>query len=183
MSQKISKHSKSFAWLFSIAFIGAFAALLIAKQFGYGGLSNPAKNEYEVVTYSPQVRAAADEQPPVAVDTSNWKDYQDERYGLKFKYAPGWSVRSITNKDGYYVIEIDPGARYDNFRVYISEDDFFALSGVPTTKTEVGGKEAVNLEGAVLGVKDNATYFTFDMGVSLSLKPYFQAMIGTVKFE
>lgn len=182
MTHKTSKHTKSFAWLFGIALFGAVFALIVTWQLSYPQdyLQN---SDYSVVTYPTQADATKPQpEPEVQIDTSFWEEYYDVSYGLKFKYDPEWKVRSIKNKDGYYVIEIDPGARYDNFRVYISKDDYFALSGVPTSKTQVGGKEALNLDGQVLGVKDNATYFTFDMGASLSLKPFFQAMVKTVEF-
>ena len=181
MGTKISKHSKSFAWLFAIAFFGAPAALLTAWQYKYPSSQYADNGEYSVVTYSSQ--AQADSEPKVVVDTSVWVEYENETYGLTFKHDPDWKIRSVKDQNGYYVIVIDPGVKYDNFRVYISKDDYFALSGVPTSKTQVGGKEAINLDGSVLGVQDNATYFTFDMGASLSLKPYFQAMIGTVEFR
>lgn len=182
MPQKISKHSKSFAWLFGIAFFGAFLSLWINGQ-----LENPAstlspQDGYQVITYN-QTQKSRDREQQTAVDTSNWREYTNEKYGLTFKYNPEWQIRSINNRDGFYVIEIDPGLRYDNFRVFISQDDYFALSGVPVQKTRVAGREALNLDGEVLGIKDNATYFTFDMGASLSLKPYFQAMVETVEFR
>src|SRR3989344_170543 len=180
MDQKISKHSKSFVWLFGTAFLGTVLALLVMRNFEYPSyFANNDEGGYQTVTYSPKAKGAADSEPTVIVDTSDWLQYSNLKYGLNFKYSPQWRIRSVENKDGYYVIEIDPGARYDNFRIYISQDDYFALSGVPTTQTEVGGKKAISLEGAILGIKDNATYYTFDMGASLSLKPYFKALIDT----
>ena len=178
MKKKFNNHSKSFAALFSIALFGAVFAVLSAQRLGMEKKSSPA---YEVIDY-PQP-AAEDSAPLSSVDTSAWKTYTNEKYGLSFKYDPAWKIRSISNKDGYYIIEVDPGTRYDNFRIYISQDDYFALSGVPTEQGEVGGKKALSLQGSVLGVKDNATYFTFDMGSSLSLKPYFESLIQTVEFE
>ena len=47
--------------------------------------------------------------PEIVVDTSDWVDYYNEKYSLAFKHDPDWKVRSLTNRDGYYVIEIDPG--------------------------------------------------------------------------
>ncbi len=179
MNKKISSHSKSFAALFSIAVLGGIFAVLSAHKVG--APQNPKPADYEIISYSPPTTSPTD--MPQAVDTTGWKTYKNEKFGLSFKYDPAWKIRSVGNKDGYYVIEVDPGARFDNFRIYISADDYFALSGVPTEQGEVGGKAAVSLEGSVLGVKDNATYFTFDLGSSLSLKPYFQALLSTVKFE
>lgn len=180
--EKISKHSKSFAWLFGIAFVGAFLALWASGQFESPAANFFSRDGYQVISYQPR-GISSDAQSKTVVDTSDWQEYSNKKYGLKFKYDPEWQIRSINNRDGFYVIEIDPGLRYDNFRVFISEDDYFALSGVPVQKTLVAGKEALNLDGAVLGIKDNATYFTFDMGASLSLKPYFQAMVETVEFK
>ena len=182
MTKKISKHSKSFAWLFGIAFFGTFLALWITGQLKNPASNSSSQDDYQVITYKPRGESF-DTQNKAVVDTSGWQEYSNEKYGLKFKYDPEWQIRSLSNKDGYYVIEIDPGLKYDNFRVYISKDDYFALSGVPVQKTQIAGKEALNLDGAVLGIKDNATYFTFDMGASLSLKPYFQAMAETIRFE
>ena len=179
MNKKLSGHSKSFAALFGIAVLGGIFAVLSARQVG--APQKPKQADYEIISYSPSTQNPSEPLQPV--DTSGWKVYKDNKFGLSFKYDPAWKIRSIANKDGYYVIEVDPGPRFDNFRIYISADDYFALSGVPTEQSEVGGKSAVSLEGSVLGVKDNATYFTFDLGSSLSLKPYFQALLSTVKFE
>lgn len=179
MTNKISTQSKSFAVLFGIAFFGAIFALLASWRIQKP--ANPAKNpNYETLTYASKAQAS---EPEIIVDTSQWPEYRNSTYGLKFKHDPKWKVGSVKKKEGYLVIEIDPGPRFDNFKVYISSDDYFALSGVPTKKTQIGGKEAWDLDGQVLGIKDNATYFTFDMGASLSLKPYFQAMVKTVNFE
>lgn len=182
MTGKISKHSKSFAWLFGIAFFGTFLALWLSGQLESPVTNLSSQAGYQVITYKPRGESS-DAQNKTAVDTSNWREYSNEKYGLKFKYNPEWQIRSINNRDGFYVIEIDPGLRYDNFRVFISQDDYFALSGVPAQKTLIAGRQALNLDGEVLGIKDNATYFTFDMGASLSLKPYFQAMVETVEFR
>ena len=138
---------------------------------------------YEIINYPAKNSAQNTQTPEIVVDTSDWVDYYNEKYSLAFKHDPDWKVRSLTNRDGYYVIEIDPGVKYDNFRIYISADDYFALSGVPLQKSILAGKEALDLEGQVLGVMDNSTYFTFELGASLSLKPHFQALLKTVEFR
>lgn len=180
MTEKIFPYSKSFTWLFAIVFFGSLFALLISREMRLNP-NPPSQNSYQILTYpNPASKPAANITP---VDTSQWQEYYNEKYGLAFKHDPTWKIKSVNNKNGYYVIEIDPGKRYDNFRIYISKDDYFALANVPVTKTQVGGREALNLDGAVLGVMDKATYFTFDMGASLSLKPYFQALVDTVEFR
>ncbi|MBI3231665.1 MAG: hypothetical protein HYZ51_01125 [Candidatus Doudnabacteria bacterium] len=182
MKNKISIHSKSFAVLFAIAFLGAIFTHLTSRQIRRP--PNPANDQdYQTVAYAPKAQANSAAEPETIIDTADWPKYTNKKYGLTFKHDAKWKVRSIKSKDGFYIIEVDPGARYDNFRVYISKDDYFALSGVPAEKTKIAGKEAWDLEGQVLGIKDDHTYFTFDMGSSLSLKPYFQAMLKTISFE
>ena len=180
---EITKHSKSFVLLFGIAFVGAFLAFFVSSKNRNSNPQEADSEGYRVITYSPKASAQSDE-PQITVDTSTWETYTNAEHGLSFKHDPDWNIRSVAkNQDGYYEIIIDPGLKYDNFRVYISPDDYYAMSGVPTTRNQIGGAEAINLDGAVLGVKHNSTYYTFDLGASLSLKPYFTALIDTVEFR
>ncbi len=181
MKRKNSAQSTSFVILFSIAVIGTFFAYSLNRD-------NVQKKQSPIVESGPigselfEIQEPKYTDPIPTVDTSDWKTYKNEKYGLEFKYKPDWKVGTIKNKDGYYVIQIDPGVRYSNIQVYISENDFYALNGLPAQKTQIAGKEALNLDGMVLGIKDNANYFTFDLGVSLTLKPLFEAITSTIKF-
>ncbi len=177
MKNNITSQSKSFFILFGLAFLGTFASWLAYKDYAYKP-SRPDK--VQATTKSNERRVV--EETKITIDTSDWKSYTNQDYGFEFKYKPDWKIGTIKNKEGYYVIQIDPGVRYSNIHVYISKDDFYAMNGLPAQKTEIAGKEALNLDGMVLGIKDNANYFTFDLGVSLTLKPLFEAMTNTIKF-
>lgn len=39
-------------------------------------------------------------------DTSNWKTYRNEKYGLEFKYPPEWVIKDTSQGAGYAVYEL-----------------------------------------------------------------------------
>jgi hypothetical protein len=180
MKKHLSLESRSFIILFTIAVFGVFASWFMYKDY-----SKPTSLFETVKTPAlpiPQAIKKPQSEPTITIDTADWKTYTNTEYKFEFKYKPEWKIKSINNQNGYYVVEIDPGAKYSNIHIYISQDDYYALSDLPAEKTQVAGKEALSLDGMVLGVKDNANYFTFDLGVSLTLKPLFEAMVNSVKF-
>ena len=181
MKRKNSAQSSSFIILFSIAIIGTFFAYHFSQNYLKTEQSPIVKTKNTTPKFT-ENQTETDVETKPQIDTSNWKTYKNKKYGLEFKYKPDWKVGAIKNKEGYYVIQIDPGVKYSNIQVYISKNDYYALTGLPAQKTQIAGKEALSLDGMVLGIKDNANYFTFDLGVSLTLKPLFEAMTNTVKF-
>jgi hypothetical protein len=178
MKKHLSLESRSFLILFTIAVFGVFASWLAYNNYPTSTPPSSANVKPNTAVNKPTPAP----EPKLLVDTADWKTYTNTEYKFEFKYKPEWKIKSINNQNGYYVVEIDPGAKYSNIHIYISQDDYYALSDLPAEKTQVAGKEALSLDGMVLGVKDNANYFTFDLGVSLTLKPLFEAMVNSVKF-
>ncbi len=179
----VSSQSKSFIVLFCVAVLGTYLAMLYSDKTDKRELEqlNALNNMRQ-----PDVKAAekpTKQVPEVTVDTANWKQYQDPKYNFSFKINPAWKVSAKQQKDGTYVLEVDPGAKYYNMKVYITSTGFFALEGLPTQETTIANQPAVAVQDLLYGVKRDNTYFTFDLGSSLSLRPQFKAMVHSLQFE
>lgn len=181
MTQNSNTITKSFFWLLTIAVLGSFTVLYLDFK-NVKTINNPENIYYD----NAQMDSNTINQPTISkdpnIDTSNWNEYKNALYKFSFKHDPVWKVRQKENNE-YNILEIDPGIKYDNFKIYISKTGYFALSNVPVQTSELAGKTAIDLDGQVLGIENDSKYFTFDLGSSISLKPYFQAMLKTVKFE
>jgi hypothetical protein len=181
--QKISKQTFSFILLFSLAVLGSYLCLMLWSDLDnmpdYG-----FQDTYGVASNNTQATPATQTQQSVIpkVDTSTWKTYTDKNSGLSFKYKPTWKVLAPATKNGYTVIQIDPGSKFFNIKVYISPKDYYVMTGLPTKPEIIGGQPALNVNDALYGIKDNGEYFTFDVGYSMSLLPDFNALVHSVAF-
>lgn len=115
-------------------------------------------------------------------DHSNWPGFQSAVLGLKFNHPPEWKLVAPKKEGDFTVIELDPGKKYFNIKIYASEKQYYVMDGLPFSETLIGGKEAKNVSDFLYGVKANGYYFTFDLGRSLSLAPNFHALLESVKF-
>jgi hypothetical protein len=57
------------------------------------------------------------------------------------------------------------------------------MDGLPTTTETIGGQTALNANNALYGLQANNLYYTFDIGLSMSLLPDFNALVHSVKFH
>lgn len=180
--QKFSPQTTSFIFLSSLALFGGFLVILISSQV----LKNEVyyvqdPNYQENSNYSPIPTASASEEL-VLPDTRNWEDHRYNVYGISFKTPKGWKVALPKKQGNFFVGEIDPGAKFENIRIYISEKDYFVMQDLPTKNDTVGGQPALNVSDLLYGVWANNFYFTFDIGRSVSLKPEFNAIVKSVEF-
>ncbi len=178
--QKIPAQTKSFIILFAIALVGTYASVKLSHKSFSGDDSG-----YSVIKYPPENAGQPEEpdQVETIVDTSNWKDYSNSTYGIKFKIAPAWSVKSSPDQYGYKTLTVDPGAKYNNFVIYISDGGYFALDGLPSSTETIAGSSAINIKDMLFGVQNGKYYYTFDIGAALDLKPQFDAMVHSISFQ
>jgi hypothetical protein len=183
-SNKFSPQTKSFIVLLALAVFGTYVCLSLWSD------ANPSLVDYYRPITSLQQTNAADQNTATLmenkvsnVDTSSWKTYQDKTVNLSFKYHPDWTVKPLKEKDGYQILEIDPGKKFYNIKIYISPSGYYALSGLPTKNDTIGGQTALNVNNMLYGVNTNGLYYTFDVGISLSLTPNFNALVHSVKFQ
>ena len=176
---KISIESKSFIILFLIALFGTVFCLNLSLN-----LLGP------VASYTATYRQASAiaRQAPVAqaappVDPTGWKTYTNTKYGFSFLYNPDWKVLPSTMQAGYEVFQVDPGKKYYNIKIYISTLGYYVMGGLPLQNDTIGGQPAMEINGLLYGVKDGNYYYTFDVGLSTSLKPNFDALVYSVKFN
>ena len=178
---KFSNQTKSFIVLFSLAVVGTYMCAMLwpdLASFSYKSYS------YQATPTLQNSIAPVPQKPAIPkVDTSLWKDYSNKDYGFSFKYKPDWKIKTLTSIKNFKIIEIDPGAKYYNIKIYISPKEFYVMDGLPTKTEIIAGKEALNVSDILYGIKTDTNYFTFDIGLSLSLMSDFMALVHSVKFE
>ncbi len=179
---KISPQTKSFIFLFGLAIVGTYLCVMLwpdMASFTYKSYSyraTPAPNNIN--------NELAAEPPPLpAVDTSSWKDYTNAEFGFSFKYNPDWKIKTIQQKKDFNVLEIDPGPKYYNIKVYVSPKEFYVMDGLPAKDEIIDGRTAFNVSNLLYGIKTEKYYYTFDVGLSTSLAPNFSALVHSVKFQ
>ncbi len=181
MKQKLSSQTSSFIILTTMAFVGGLFVIFSSQSmknhtipYGSESTNNGAPN--------PVSTAYAAEATPVP-DISDWQTQNLEDYTLSFKTPKTWKVKPLKTADGYKVVEIDPGKKFFNIKIYISENSYYVMEGLPAVTTTITGKPALNVSNLLYGLNQNGTYFTFDLGPSLSLIPEFNAMVKSVVFK
>jgi hypothetical protein len=182
MLKNISAPSKSFLILFLIALFGTFFCLNLWLNAGTDLVyqDQPASHDYTKVkkTLSPEQKM---EKP--SVDTSGWQTYTNKNYGFSFLYQPDWKVLSAKKQGDFVLIQIDPGKKYYNFKIYINTKEFYGLTSIPMQNSSVDGVQGITANGLLFGVKNGQYFYTFDIGSSTTLQPEFQAMVESVKFQ
>ncbi|HVY67488.1 MAG TPA: hypothetical protein VHA30_01145 [Patescibacteria group bacterium] len=185
---KISFHTKTFLALFGLAFLGTFLCVSLWSDLYYHRYDLFSDMSYSQYVHSmPGQSSHTDNSvpppPPASVDLSAWKTYNDKQLGLSFKYNPDWKVKPAVQKDGYDVIEVDPGKQYYNFKIYVSDKDYYIMGGLPYVTEQIAGQPAMNVNNMLFGIKNGGTYYTFDVGLSTTLSPYFDALVHSVQFQ
>lgn len=183
---KISNPTKSFIILFLIAVFGTFLSLNLQENlYSYREQQNYNFFNKEEETFDKKVASSQEISVPEipSVDTSKWKTYTDPSFNFSFKYKPEWKVLPVVKKSGYNILQIDPGAKYFNIKIYISPEDYYVMGGLPYQVEKISGQEAMNVSNLLFGTKFNNNFFTFDIGLSTSLKPEFVAMVRSVTFN
>jgi hypothetical protein len=188
MKGKMSPQSKSFLVLLILILVGSYLCLTMWWLY----LSQPTQNHswplggnFQMTSYRPNQNQTVKSQTAAApaVDTSGWKTYTDSTYHFSFKYQPDWKILAPQKKNGYIVLQVDPGAKYYNFNIYISPDSFYIMDGLPYNTETIGGEQAYDVVNSLFGIKFNNTYYTFDVGQSFKLLPQFDALVHTVNFN
>lgn len=186
MLKNISPQSKSFTVLFALAITGTYLSVIISnnsglKQNSYGtGYSEINYNE-RAGSSSPAPDAGVPDK--MTEDTSGWKTYASQDLKLSFKYSPAWEIKKAEKKGDFQIIDVDPGKKFYNIKIYVSPKGYFSIAGLPTVSEQIAGTQAFNSKNMLYGLEFRGLYYTFDIGYSLSLKPDFMAMVHSVKFE
>lgn len=181
----MSAQTKSFIILFGIALVGTYICLAILAKIGVRGKSilPDGYNLFQYNQAAKQVTAVSDNPDMVTTDLSSWKTFTSAEYGFSFKYNPAWKILAPVKKGDYTIFQIDPGKKYYNIKIYVSSKDYYAMGGLPIKEEIIGGAPAQNVDNLLYGIRANNLYYTFDIGVSLSLKPDFVAMVHSVMFQ
>ncbi len=177
---KFSTQTKSFIVLFGLAVIGTYLCTMLWPDIAS---FNFKSYTYRFAPIPQNLDKPIDQAVAIPlVDTSTWKDYSNPDLGLSFKYKPDWKIKDVITKKDFKIIEIDPGAKFYNIKIYVSPKEFYVMDGLPTKTETIAGKEALNVNNILYGIKSGTSYYTFDIGLSLSLTPDFNAMVHSVQF-
>lgn len=186
MQKKLSPQSKSFIIFLSLAVIGVYLCLMLwwgsQPLSPYPGTTHVPPGAKHSSAVLNQASAASQISAAPAVDTSNWKTYANKTYGFSFQYKPGWQVKPSTKKAGFEIVQVDPGAKLYNIKIYISPSQFYGMDALPAKTATINNVDALDVNDALYGIKYNGNYFTFDVGLSMSLVPEFNALVHSVKF-
>jgi hypothetical protein len=189
--EKISIQSKSFIILFFIALVGTFLATNFYVDFQKTQSSSFYQHAGNIISYSPPakhqtnsnlIETAQAEEPAPLVDTLAWKTYSNSEFKLQFKYPEDWQIKNGKAIAGFKVIEIDPGAKFFNIKIYISPKNFYGIDGLPASVETINNNAFINTRDLLYAVKTDSFSYTFDVGQSLSLKPKFKTLVHTVQF-
>lgn len=184
--KNFSPQAKSFMILFAIAVVGTYLTVMVSEhalQLGqnyYGGQGfyyrqSPGSVKSATERYLPDFKP---------VDTSSWKTYTDKSYPFSFMYDPGWKVLPGKKQKGFYVLQLDPGPKFYNIKIYVNDSGFYyAMDGLPYLETDINGAKFFNLSNLLYVIKMGPYYYTFDDGLSANkLIDDFNALVRTVKF-
>ncbi len=180
-----SPQTKSFIILLACAVVGTYLSFWVAAN--YQNTIKYPSSEYKAISYNESnlnlINQTLAAEPEPVVDTSAWKRFEQKTFGFSFLYNPDWKIGEIKKQNGYDVLEIDPGVRYYNIKIYISPSDFYVMGGLPDKEVQIAGQNALDVADLLYGLKANGYYYTFDNGQSVSLKPQFKALVSSLKFE
>lgn len=183
--RKVSPQSKSFIILLAIAVVGTYVCLFLLNYIIKGGGYSLPQDTYQPVNprlVPEKAQAAGTQNQTAAVDTSAWKKYTNQKYAISFLYDPTWKILAPKLEKGFQAIEIDPGKKYYNIKIYISSTGFYAVDGLPSKTESINGTEATNIEDLLFAMQKPPYYYTFDVGMSISLMPQFDALVRSVTF-
>jgi len=178
--RKTSPQTKSFIILFALAVFGTYLCAAL-----WSGSFSASTTPDTVITSAfprPQMSPGNLSAAP-QTDTSGWKTYSNKDLKISFLYKPGWKVLPAKTSSGFTVLQVDPGAKYYNIKIYISPKEFYVMDGLPTTQETIDGQTALNVQNALFGVYANNLFYTFDVGLSMSLVPDFDGLVHSVKFK
>ena len=182
---KLSPQTKSFIALFIVAVVVTYVCVALWANLT-SSVSGPESygNYYAAISKIPAPEQAMASPAPVPqVSTADWKTYSDKTDGISFLYNPSWKVLPPQTKDGFKILQVDPGIKYYNIKIYISPKQFYIMDGLPSKTETIGGQTALNVGNALYGIEANGTYYTFDVGMSMSLVPSFDALVHSVQFQ
>jgi hypothetical protein len=177
---KLSAQTKSFLILITIAVIGTYLCIILWGGLIYQKIGYQSGANYQSTIVTAPTQTKAPEVPQV--DTANWETYENKEFNINFKHPQNWKVLAVKNKDGFNIIEIDPGAKYFNIKLYISKVGFYIMDGLPTQEEFIGGVKALNVSNSLFGMQNKEQYYTFDLGWSTKLLPEFYALVHSVQF-
>jgi hypothetical protein len=120
----------------------------------------------------------------VSIDTTSWIPYTDPTTKLSFKRPSDWEVSGKTSGNEQ-LISLTPTDKNATGRisVYISKNGYLGFEGLPQNNVTLAGYEGVKVSDALLGLKKQSYYYTFDAGLDPKAVPIFQELIKTVRFE
>mgnify|MGYP003393187997 CR=1 FL=1 len=182
-----SKQTKSFVALLLIAFTAVMTAYYLS------GLLNNNDEQFSQETANKQTPKKEVQQTIVdnatdtnkKIDTTNWREFKDSRFDVSFRYPPTWTLKTYKEEkdDGMLIIRLDPGNGANTISVYISEDNYYAMEGLPTKKTTVAGHQALSVADMLVGVRYDTKYYTFDLGGNVKYQPEFKVILDQVAFQ
>jgi hypothetical protein len=182
MLNQPSNQTKSFLALTALAFVGAGLSYLLSRNIYPSEVQAPVTTQNSVKKENSETKSAEAATEPL-VNTENWIEYSNEELNLSFKYAPTWKVMPPKKAGDFYIVEIDPGPKYYNLKIFVSPTGYYVLDGLNANLSEIGGKQALNVSNMLYAVQSEGFHYTFDLDRSVILQPEFSTLVHTVAFR
>lgn len=174
----IPRSSRIFIGVLAITMLVTYIALHFATYVADQTLLNSPEIKYKDKTQDVEVEP---EQPKLS--TEDWKSYKDKTYPISFLYPKTWTVKSSTNKLGFYDIVLNPGAKFYDMHVYVSDKSYYGLEGLKENHVKIGDRDGIKASDNLFGVKAGETYYTFDGTMNTTQSAELTTLLDTVKFE
>ncbi len=180
-----SAQTKSFIVLCALAacLLGVSFALNLALE--YADLSQPLP--YRSLTVNRSEAVPGNYPPPQgagapAAATDDWKRGDIPQLKLAVLLPPNWKILSAKKLGAFTVVELDPGKQFYNVKIYAGPEPM-GTGGLKLVDTKIDGSPAAKTaDGLLYTVLHGGTYYTFDLGASLSLLPQFTAIVNSATF-
>jgi hypothetical protein len=119
------------------------------------------------------------------IPNKGWVNYADNQNGILFKYPQSWSVDAQEIEHGSMVLIYPPyiTATDDKIKLFVLDNGYFGIDGLPTKSITVNGKEGIMVDEGLYGFMHNGKYVTLDAGYNSNQKPYFAAIIKSLRFK
>lgn len=123
--------------------------------------------------------------PSAEVSSQGWTNYVNEEYGFQFKHPKNWTTELQRIEHGSVLLVSPPDATSNDQRVkvFIMDNGYFGIDGLPTTSVTVDGRDGVKVDDGLYGFMHNGKYVTLDSGYGTNIKPYFTEIVKSLRFK
>ncbi len=166
----MTRPTKSFFLLSSFAVLAAVAAM---TAYNFQGRLQP------VGSYASSLpKTVVDTPPKNAVDSST-EVFADSDNGITLKYPKSWALYSGTENKFFY-INLFPEGAVQPITIYIGPE-YYGFKGLKTTPIRINNYSGEQVDGTLLGLRNDTRFYTFDLSNNIGFEPQFKQLLNEVQ--